>query len=135
MSRRGYTTPYEDRQSPQPDDDETTVERREWEDLLEKFMIQAVKTGAAENHKGMMRDHKERAVLKSLRRRIGVGVRRIERTFWRAAQQRAYLSMQSWVRAKGESGSVRVEDVDAEIARRLAALRRAEKTETATGAS
>ena len=130
MSRRGYTTPYEDRPATKPDEDETTVERREWEDLLERFMIQAVRTGMAENHKGQMRDDEERAVLKNMRRRIGVGVRRIERTFWRAAQRRAYLSMQAWVRAKGESGSVRVEDVDAEITRRLAALRREKKTET-----
>jgi hypothetical protein len=130
MSRRGYTTPYEDRPSPKPDDDETTVARREWEGLLEKFMIQAVRTGMAENHKGQMRDDKERAVLQNLRRQIGVGVRRIERTFWRAAQQRAYLSMQSWLRTTGKSGSVRGEDVDAEITQRLAALRGAKKTET-----
>ena len=38
--------------------------------------------------------------------------------------------MQSWVRTAGESGTVRVEDVDAEISRRLAALRAAKKTET-----
>lgn len=130
MSRRGYTTPYEDRPAPKPEDDETTVARREWEDLLERFMIQAVRTGAAENHNGMMRDHEERAALKNLRRQIGVGVRRIERTFWRVAQQRAYLSIQAWVRSTAESGSVRVEDVDAEIMRRLAALRRVKKAET-----
>ena len=130
MSRRGYTTPYEDRPTPKPDDDETAVARREWEGLLEKFMIQAVRTGMAENHKGQMRDHEERAVLQNLRRQIALGVRRIERTFWRAAQQRAYLSMQSWVRTAGESGVVRVEDVDAEISRRLAALRATKKTET-----
>src|SRR5438445_529154 len=50
MSRRGYTTPYEDRPAPKPDEDETTVARREWEALLEKFMHQAVRTGMAENH-------------------------------------------------------------------------------------
>ena len=93
-------------------------------------MIQAVRTGMAENHNGMMRDHEERAVLKNLRRQIGVGVRRIERTFWRAAQQRAYLNMRTWLRTTGESGSVRVEDVDAEIMRRLAGLRRTKNSDT-----
>src|SRR5437879_5381367 len=102
MSRRGYTTPYEERPAPKADDDETTVARREWEGLLEKFMIQAVRTGMAENHKGQMRDEKERAVLQNLRRQIGLGVRRIERTFWRAARRRAYLSIQSWLRTRRE---------------------------------
>lgn len=132
MSRRGYTTPYEERPALKPDDDETTVARREWEGLLERFMIQAVRTGMAENHAGLMRDEKERAVLKNLRRQIGLGVRRIERTFWRAAQRRAYLSMQAWLHTTGESGSVRVEEIDAEITRRLAARRRVKETETPT---
>ena len=52
MSRRDYTTPNDERPTPKPDDDETTVARREWEGLLERFMIQAVRTGMAENHKG-----------------------------------------------------------------------------------
>jgi len=108
------------------------VARREWEALLERFMIQAVRTGAAENHRGMMRDHEERAALKRLRRQIGLGVRRIERTFWRAAQLRAYPRMLTWARTNAESGAVRLDDLDAEVTRRLAALRRVNVKDTET---
>jgi hypothetical protein len=129
MSRHGYTTPYEDRRDRRPDEDETTVARREWEALLEQFMLQAVRTGKAENLKGNMRDDTERAVLRNMTQRIAVGVRRIERTFWRVAQERAYQAMQLWVRDNAESGALRVERFDAEISRRLAALRKVKKAD------
>ena len=122
MSRRGYTHPYEERERREAHVDETTVVRRQWEDLIDKLTIQAVRTGIAENHMGNLRDEKERAVLKHLRRQVAAGVRRVERTFWRAAQKRTYASIRLWVRKSGGSGSLRVEDVEAEIDRRLAVL-------------
>src|SRR5258708_20384699 len=87
MSRRGYTHPYEERERSTVHADETTVARRRWEALIDKLTIQAVRTGIAENHKGTLRDEKERAILKHLRRRAQCGVRRIEQPVWRAAQK------------------------------------------------
>jgi hypothetical protein len=130
MSRRGYTTPYEERERSPAHVDETTVVRRQWEDLIDQLTIQAVRTGTAENHKGNMRDDKERAILKHLRRQVAVGVRRIERTFWREAQKRTYASIRSWVRESADSGSIRVEAVEAEIDRRLAVLRKTDAGES-----
>jgi hypothetical protein len=123
MSRRGHTTPFQERGDRTSSLDETTVVRREWERLIDRLAVQGVRTGMAESRKGAMREETERAVLKQLRSQIDRGVRRIEGTFWKEAQRRTYHGILSWAAANvDESQTLQLKDLEAEIRRRLAKL-------------